>query len=228
MRHTRWFLAAPTIVMFLSSISAFAGLSDPPYTDDFVTDTISGGDWTNSFGSVSWDGAANAVFVVNEGDGDAVLEQAFTLPGDAQSLEFGFALTATGTYDPAAAPDAFVAYLFDSLYNPLVSNPGYAEFYYLDHTGLEDTSSGALSTVAGGAGVYSGTVSLGVHPFAGSNVILEFDLLGGVGVSGDGMNTSVALDYVQIDTVVVPAPAAIMLGGFGVGLVGWLRRRKTA
>ncbi len=47
------------------------------------------------------------------------------------------------------------------------------------------------------------------------------------GASGQITVQKAYLDLIHVDTICIPAPGAIILGSLGVGLVGWLRRRRT-
>lgn len=201
---------------FSALIVAFAGLTafaGPTLQNgDFSTPGLSG--WTVEYGTVT-DGGGFALFEEDAFDLSSTLSQGFTIPALALELSFDVVMSSVegGAYDPFAWADAFTASLLDPVtYDPLVSNPSYTEFYYLENTGYEET----VATVTGN------TVTLDVSGLRGLDALLSFDLWGG----DDGWLTSVSVDNVNVS--VIPAPAALLLGLIGTGLVGFLRRTRIA
>ena len=48
------------------------------------------------------------------------------------------------------------------------------------------------------------------------------------GLSGYGATHSVRFEDIEVEGTPIPAPAAVLLGGLGLGLVGWWKRRSSS
>jgi hypothetical protein len=112
-----------------------------------------------------------------------------------------------------------------------------------DFYALNDTGTGTLLSGAGTGGalvttLFSHSVNSDPADFwgtpwtsvsyqiasAGTYTLLITNMNGGDSL----FDSYVGIDNAQIDDArVIPAPGAILLGGIGVGLVNWLRRRRT-
>lgn len=59
----------------------------------------------------------------------------------------------------------------------------------------------------------------------GDQVSVQF--IGAWDEAAKGFEPNWEIDRLEIQGVVIPAPGALLLGALGMGLVGWLRRRRT-
>lgn len=199
-----------TIFVVLSMLSICAGSSKAAFVffDNFNSYTqglnwVAEGGWANSAGTVDLIGDGGAYPLLPAGNGNY-------LDMDGSTADAGM-VTYAGIN---LAPGDYVLY-FDVAGN--------------QRGGADDSmnvmvSSGLINATVSGisSGLPLTTLSIPFTVSSATIVSLSFE-----GVGRD--NVGNLLDNVGIDdgTNVIPAPGAILLGSLGVGIVGWLRRRRT-
>jgi len=169
-------------------------------------------------------GGAGTFYAVSDqgGPGTHSLIQPFTVPWPALSATLSF--------------DMFVN--DQSGVGPFINPAG------LDYTATPNqharvdiltTAAGAFDTGAGVLANYYLGIDAGPNPHAFTHYVL--DITGIVGAGGtfqlrfaevdNQLFFNQGVDNVSILVEAIPAPGAILLGGIGVGVVSWLRRRRT-
>jgi hypothetical protein len=148
--------------------------------------------------------------------------EVFTLPAGSFVLSFDRIFDFNGG---SPGTDSFTASLLNAdTLDPLTVypsdpyDPGITWFYSIDTTGAEliDPSAGSVNDIGGKWWRVTFNFSL----LEETDVLLAFDFFS----QDDEVTTIVSLDNVKVN--VIPAPAALLLGLIGAGLVGLLRRSR--
>jgi len=195
------------VFLFLPAHSIIANITNPGF-DDADEDGVIDGWVHNEFVSAWPSPSGSARFSPDEDrlNKDSLLSQVFTIDPESQTLSFSVTLSysiETGVFTAALLdPDTEV---------PLVYLPeDLGHFFTISSDQVPPGEERDFPC------------SLDISGLRGQQVKLVFDL------DNDylGMFDSYAILH-NLDIQVIPVPGAVALGGIGVCLVGWLRRRRT-
>ena len=194
------------VVVLLLVVSVLSGQSQASITNGDFEALDGGGQsildpWVPSSTDLVINEGGHALFGENYfGDRISSLTQTVAIPDGAQ-LSFDYKLISNPDGGGPPTSDTFYAYLNGNV------------LFSINNDSL-----------APDGGIISGTALIDVSSFSGSIDDLVFALLS----TDDNYTTRVELDNVDLSgyVTVVPIPSAMLLGGFGVASVTWLRKRR--
>ena len=194
-------------IVLLCAASFASAAPTVVFSDDF--DSENGGDAELDYDSFSnWNVSDGTVDLIGNGSYDF-------LPGNGLYVDMD-----------GSEKDAGIMTSYSSSLNEL--SPGTYRLSF-DLAGNHRNNASETVTVSVQVASLSRDYSLGRYdPFKTYNEVFTLDQAQDVQIvfSGSGGdNIGMLLDNVEL--AIIPAPGAILLGSIGVGLVGWMRRRRS-
>jgi hypothetical protein len=183
--------------------------------------------------------AASAALIVDTGQppgsGGAVLDPTQWLAGEFTLSQTYTVTDVLGWMHEWTAGDMTVAIYGDGGDVPDTSSELYSQTFYADHPTTGDDAWIGAEGVSWdlGPGTYwaafevrTGNTWFGMPMSAPSPLDYYAYTSGGIWTNASEANLGFRIFGDRLQPIVIPAPGALLLGGFGIAVVGWLRRRK--
>lgn len=212
------------LVLLVSTAHATYTLTDPYLMDttNFVDTGYADGTLYSRTDLVGPGVRFNISLDAASGWSDIQIGDGFDHPTDNAGLATGFA-------NMGSDFTGFSTYAL-TISNPNLDGPWFMANIYMN-TGWTDQGETDVFYENGWVWIAPGasqTLSIDLTAAANLNHVSNIGFKIGANVTGDeSWNNFDWANSFDVDITPVPAPGAILLGGLGIGLVGWLRKRRT-